>query len=209
MANAYSEIAFTDAVKAVQEELGSAEFNAAHFDGPKRHEALAEREAAFLAAADSFYLASVSETGWPYIQHRGGPQGFVRVLGPKTLGWAEFAGNRQYLTTGNLRGSDKVSLFFMDYARRARLKLLGRARVIGKDDPLFENLKTDGYRARIERAMVVEIDAFDWNCPQHIPQRYSAEDVATALDKLTTEQSARIAALEAEIASLKSGENDG
>lgn len=209
MANAYSEIAFTDAVKAVQEELGSAEFNAAHFDGPKRHEALAEREAAFLAAADSFYLASVSETGWPYIQHRGGPQGFVRVLGPKTIGWAEFAGNRQYLTTGNLRGSDKVSLFFMDYARRARLKLLGRARVIGKDDPLFENLKTDGYRARIERAMVVEIDAFDWNCPQHIPQRYSAEDVATALDKLTAEQTARIAALEAEIASLKSGENDG
>ena len=205
MANAYSEIAFTDAVKAVQQELGSAEFNAAHVEGPQRHDALSDREAAFLAAAESFYLASVSETGWPYIQHRGGPPGFVRVLGPNMIGWAEFAGNRQYLTTGNLRGSDKVSLFFMDYARRARLKLLGRARVIGKDDPLFESLRTDGYRARIERAMLVEIDAFDWNCPQHIPQRYSTAEVASALDKLTAEQTARIQALEAEIAALKGG----
>ena len=204
MANAFSEIAFTDAVKAAQAELGSAEFNAAHLQGPPRHDALGENEAAFLSTANSFYLASVSETGWPYIQHRGGPRGFVRALGPKTIGWAEFAGNRQYLTTGNLRGSDKVALFFMDYARRGRLKLLGRARLIGEEDAAFDRLKTDGYRARIERGMLVEVEGFDWNGPQHIPQLYTAEQVATAMDKLSAERAERIAALEAEIAVLRS-----
>ncbi|MCA8884940.1 MAG: pyridoxamine 5'-phosphate oxidase family protein [Rhodobacteraceae bacterium] len=196
MTHAFHEIAFTDAVRQVQAEEGSAALWARHQGGPVTHDRLGRDEAAFLAERDSFYLASVSETGWPYMQHRGGPAGFVRVLDPARIGWAEFAGNRQYITTGNLRGNDRVSLFFMDYARKGRLKLFGRARVLAPDDPALAALVPDGTKARVQRGLIVQIEGFEWNCPQHIPDRYSMENVQAAMGKMA----ARIAELEAALA---------
>ena len=133
MGHKFAEIAFTESVREVQKEMGS-RAGYASFDGSEDYNThLSQREADFIAARDSFYMASVSETGWPYVQHRGGPTGFVRVLGKQTLGFADFSGNRQYVSVGNLRRDDRVSLFFMDYPNRTRLKLLGRVRLIGDD----------------------------------------------------------------------------
>lgn len=196
MTHRYREIAFTDAVRAVQEELGSAAMNAEQAVRGAENDRLGVAEVVFLTGRDSFYLASLSETGWPYVQHRGGPKGFVRVLDETTIGWAEFAGNRQYVTTGNLRGSDRVSLFFMDYARQRRLKLFGHASLIGPGDPRFATLAVEGYRARVERGMVVRLAGFDWNCPQHIPPRFSVAEVEAA----TRAMMARIEELEAALA---------
>lgn len=205
MTHAFHEIAFTDAVRQVQEEMGSARVWARQRGGGVTHDRLGPDEAGFLASRDSFYLASVSETGWPYIQHRGGSEGFVRVLDPRRIGWAEYAGNRQYITTGNLRGSDKVALFFMDYARKGRLKLFGRAEVLRPDDPAMRELRQSEGRLRVERGMVVRIEGFEWNCPQHIPDRYSVENVQAAMGKMAT----RIAELEAALAAKESGPAPG
>lgn len=196
MGHRFAEIAFTPSVKAAQEQNGSRR-SYARFEGgePTRHR-LGEREAEFIAARDSFYMATVSETDWPYIQHRGGPPGFLRVLDEKTIGFADFSGNRQYISVGNLAGNDRVSLFLMDYANRTRLKVLGRVRLIAPDDAeMMRKLTLDGAETRIERGFLIEIEAFDWNCPQHITERYTLADVEHATAALR----ARIAELEARL----------
>ena len=194
-----SDIAFTSAVKAQQERLGSREMYQSATDRKDWSNEITEDLAAYLAERDSFYLATANSDGQPYIQHRGGPKGFVKPVGPRTLAWADFAGNRQYISMGNLTESDKVSLFFMDYANRRRIKMWGRARVVEDDPDLLEQLADPSYRGRVERAFVVELEAWDVNCPQHIPQLYSEDLIRQVTEKLTQ----RVAALEAENAELK------
>lgn len=193
----FADIAFTPTVRAVQEQLGSRR-SYARLDGPEAtNDRLGEAEGAFLAARDSFYMATVGETGWPYLQHRGGPPGFVRVLSPTSIGFADFRGNRQYVSVGNLMTDDRVALFFMDYANQRRLKLLGRITMIGRERAdVLQVLELPGYAARVERGMVVQVEAFDWNCPQHITPRYTMPDIAAATASLRE----RIAELEAELA---------
>lgn len=195
MPHHFADIAFTPTVKKVQEELGSRS-SYARMEGVTdavNHQ-LTEAEAGFIAARNSLYMATVSETGWPYIQHRGGPTGFVRVLDESTIGFADFRGNRQYVSVGNLMTEDRVSLFFMDYPNKTRLKLFGRARIIGLDDQaVLSRLEMPDYRARIERGFVITVEGFDWNCPQHITPRYTPEEVAPTIAGLK----ARIAELEA------------
>ena len=197
MAHAWHDIAFTDTVKALQESRGSRASYARFEDGPVRGDRIDPVAAAFIGARDSFYMASVGESGWPYIQHRGGPPGFVRVLDDQTLGFADFAGNKQYVSLGNLRSDDRVSLFFMDYAARTRLKVFGRASVIDPSETeTLAKLSMPDYRARVERGIRIKIEALDWNCPQHITPRYTEAQVAQVVDKLT----ARVAELEAQLA---------
>jgi uncharacterized protein len=182
MRRRFFELAFTPAVKAVQRRRGSRD-TYARAAGPGDDEAdprLGAREAAFLSSRDSFYLASVSETGWPYIQHRGGPPGFLRVLDERTIGWAEFRGNRQYITTGNISGNDRVALFFMDYAARRRLKLLGRMQVLEAASRPELALAPDPGAGAVEGWALVRVEAFDWNCPQYITPRYTADELEAA-----------------------------
>ena len=199
MTSSASDIAFTPAVKAVQTRRGS-------------RGAYAKREAAggfqteitpdlveFLSAVDTAYLATANAEGQPYAQHRGGPRGFIRVVGQRTLGFADLKGNRQYVTTGNLAENDKAFLFLMDYAHRRRVKIWGRARV-SEDPEVVDALMPEGYRARPEQAILFDVEAWDANCPQHIPQKIDAEDVARALESLQE----RIARLEEANAALKS-----
>jgi predicted pyridoxine 5'-phosphate oxidase superfamily flavin-nucleotide-binding protein len=198
MAHRFSEIAFTPAVKAMQERMGSRGAYARREAGPEPvGHRMTEAEAAFLGERDSFYMATVGETGWPYIQHRGGPKGFVRVLDGGTIGFADLRGNRQYVTVGNLAGDDRVSLFFMDYPNRRRLKLFGRARIVGPDEiSPPSRLSTTNDRGRVERGILIGVEGFDWNCPQHITERYALDEVRALTETLT----ARIAGLEAELA---------
>ena len=180
MAHQFADIMFTDSVKATQEQFGSRERQAkfAEIAGP--NDELGEVEAEFIAARDTFYMATVNEDGWPYVQHRGGPIGFLRVLGPSTLAYADFRGNTQLLSMGNSRSNDRVSLILMDYPNRRRLKLLGHLRYVDARDCPPEDLAAvaqPDYRARIERIVYVEVVAFDWNCPQHITRRYTAEEL--------------------------------
>ncbi len=179
MAQAFAEIAFTPAVKAAQERLGSrAAYARLEAPDAPRRDRLTDAEAAFIAARDGFYQASVGADGWPYVQFRGGPAGFLRVLDDKTLAYADFRGNRQYLSVGNVAGNDRVALILMDYARRRRLKVWGRVRLVevAADPNLAAALAVPGYRARIERAVLVTVEAFDWNCPQHITPRFTADE---------------------------------
>lgn len=201
MGHKFAEIAFTDTVKAIQETMGSRNSYARREGGDESfNDRLSPAEAGFMAERDSFYMATVSETGWPYVQHRGGPKSFVRVLDEKTIGFADFSGNKQYVSVGNLTKDDRVSLFFMDYPNRTRLKLLGRARIaVPEDADMIAALTHPDYRARIERAMLITVEAFDWNCPQHITPRFTADEVKTAIEPLR----ARIAELEAELSSIK------
>lgn len=179
MGHAFAEIAFTPRVKAEQETRGSRASYARFETGERHHDRLGPAEAGFLAARDSFYMGTVGQTGWPYIQHRGGPPGFVRVLDATTLGFADFRGNRQYVSLGNLAGDDRAAFFFMDYANRARLKLLGR--VAPTEDPgLLERLAVPGYPGKVERGFVVRVEGFDWNCPQHITPRFTLGEVEAA-----------------------------
>jgi len=191
-----SDIAFTPAVKAVQTRRGSrAQYRPMEDRGgfrTKIDDGLRE----FLDQADSAYLVTASADGQPYAQHRGGPAGFLRVLDDRTIGFADFAGNRQYVSTGNLSENPKAFLFLMDYANRRRVKIWGTARVVEGDAALIARLMPDGYQARAESAVLFEIVAWDLNCPQHIPQKFAARDVAAALDA----REARIADLEAELA---------
>lgn len=198
MAHRFVEIAFTERVRAEQEREGSREGYARLEVGEPHHDRLGPAEAAFLSARDSFYLATVSETGWPYVQHRGGPPGFLKVLDERTIGIADFRGNRQYVSVGNLAADGRVSLIAVDYARRRRLKILGRARVVtaAQDPALLRRLEVVEYPAAIERGLVVAVEAFDWNCPQHITPRFSAAEIADAVAPLH----ARIAELEAALA---------
>ena len=180
MGHRFAALAFTKSVREVQETLGSRAGYAVLDKGEDSHHVLTGREAAFIAARDSFYMASVSETGWPYVQHRGGPGGFVRVLDERTIGFADFRGNRQYVSVGNLRKDDRVALIFMDYPNRARLKVLGRVRLVGGGEAeLLARLEVPGYRAKVERGFIIRIEAFDWNCSQHITPRYTEAEVLT------------------------------
>lgn len=189
------DIAFSEQVKAVQERKGSRK-------GYARMEMAGEITpdlAAFLAERDSFYLATASADGQPYIQHRGGPKGFLKVLDEKRLAFADYKGNRQFISTGNLEENAKVALFLMDYANRRRIKIWGRARVIDDDPALLEELMPEGYRARGEQVFVIEVAAWDVNCPQHIPQKVDLE----AVKRVLSEREARIAELEDEVAELR------
>jgi len=191
MGHRFAEIAFTDSVREVQQQLGSRAGYAALDGGEDFNHLLSEREASFISARDSFYMASVSETGWPYLQHRGGPTSFVRIIDAQTIGFADFSGNRQYVSVGNLRKDDRVSLFFMDYANRTRLKILGRVRLVGDDEPeLLAQLEQDDYRAVVERGFVIHVEAFDWNCPQHITPRYTDADIESTVAPLRQELNA-------------------
>ena len=189
MSQHYDDIAFTEAVGEVQERYGSRSFydrrraRSRGGNGRDRGDALSADERDFLTERDSFYLATVGETGWPYVQFRGGPPGFLRVLDDHTIGWADFRGNLQYISTGNLAGNDRVALIVMDYPHRQRLKIYGRARVAyAEDEPeLVEQLRVPDYEAVVQRAVVVAVAAFDWNCPQHITPRYTLAELQAPL----------------------------
>jgi len=178
MGHKFAEIAFTESVQKVQQAEGSLKGYSKLHGGEDFNHLLGQREADFIAARDSFYMASVSETGWPYVQHRGGPAGFIRIIDEQTIGFADFRGNRQYVSVGNLNVDNRVSLFFMDYPNRTRLKMLGRVNLIEIDDiETLSMLELDDYRARVERGFVIHVEAFDWNCPQHITPRYSEAEL--------------------------------
>lgn len=191
-----SDVAFTPAVKAVQTRKGSRQAYAER--GDWRTE-IDENLVAFLGETNSFYFATASADGQPYIQHRGGPKGFIKILDKNTLAFADYAGNRQYITQGNLSENPKAYMFVMDYAHRRRVKLWGKAEIIEDDPALLQSLMPKGYKARPEQVILFRISAWDTNCPQHIPQKFDAADVAAAL----AARDARIAELEAEVTALK------
>ncbi|WP_061029922.1 pyridoxamine 5'-phosphate oxidase family protein [Bradyrhizobium sp. CCH5-F6] len=193
-----SDVAFSPAVKAIQARKGSREAYARSEQRGWRTE-VDENLEAFLADANSFYFATASADGQPYIQHRGGPKGFLKVLDKQTLAFADYAGNQQFITQGNLSENPRAYIFVMDYAHRRRVKIWGEARVVEDDEALTTSLMPKGYRARPEQVILFEIAAWDTNCPQHIPQKFDAADVAAAL----AARDARIAELEAEVAALK------
>lgn len=190
MSRAFAEISFTPSVIAIQEQQGSAEGYAKFLDPEAdRGDHLGAAEAEFISQRDGFYQATVSDTGWPYVQFRGGPVGFLKVLDDKTIAYADFRGNRQYLSAGNLADNDRVSLILMDYPNRRRLKVWGRANLVAaKDDPfLITKLQDPAYRALPERAAVITVEALDWNCPQHIPQRMTLEELEPRLKPVCDE----------------------
>lgn len=194
MHHRYLEIASTPSVTAAREKYGSGAQWARVVSRPPRDEAagvarLGAPEQDFIAARDGFYLASVSETDWPYVQFRGGPPGFLKAIDDGMLGYADFRGNRQYITTGNVEVNDRVSLFMMDYAHQRRLKIFGRMRVIdARDDPaLAQRLAVTGYAGRIERAVSIAVEAFDWNCPQHISPRFTQAELETVPEPVREE----------------------
>jgi predicted pyridoxine 5'-phosphate oxidase superfamily flavin-nucleotide-binding protein len=194
-----SDVAFTPAVKAIQARKGSRDAYArVEQNGGWRTEIDGDL-AAFLAAQDSMFFATATADGQPYIQHRGGPKGFVKVLDKNTLAFADYGGNRQYITQGNLSENPKAYLFVMDYAHRRRVKIWGEARIVDDDPALLKSLMPQGYKARPEQVILFRVAAWDTNCPQHIPQKFDAADVAAAL----ASRDARIAELEAELAALK------
>lgn len=202
MGRRFGEIAFTPAVKREQEKHNSRHL---YERGEKSGDAVArltEAEQEFIAERDGFYMATVSETGWPYIQHRGGHKGFLRVIDDRTLAFADLRGNRQYVSTGNLKGDNRVALFLMDYPTQSRLKILGRAE-IHEDDALapelIAKLRMPQERTPAERAIVIHVEAYDWNCQQHITQRYSEEELTRILEPMRR----RMEALEQELATLR------
>jgi predicted pyridoxine 5'-phosphate oxidase superfamily flavin-nucleotide-binding protein len=194
-----SDVAFTPTVKAIQAERGSRSGYAKMEEKGGWRSAISSDLAAFLAEVRSFYLATANAEGHPYIQHRGGPPGFLRVVDEHTLGFADFKGNRQYITTGNLADNPRAFIFVMDYAQRRRIKLWGRARVVADDPALLARLWPEGYEARPEQIILFEVEAWDTNCPQHIPQMFHADDVGNTILQFQ----ARIRELEAEVAALK------
>lgn len=194
-----SDVAFSGAVKKVQERKGSRAMLARRDARDGFGTAITPDLKAFIEAQVSVYLATASADGQPYIQHRGGPEGFLRVLDAHTIAFADYAGNKQYITLGNLSENPKAQLFLMDYMQRQRIKIWGTARMVEDDADLLARLMPEGYRARPEQALIFTVSAWDVNCSQHIPQRFEAADVAAAI----TKREERIAALEAEIARLK------
>ena len=193
-----SDIAFTPTVKAIQTTRGSRDAYARQGARGGFRTEIDDNLEEFLAGIDTAYLATANATGQPYAQHRGGPKGFIRVLDARTLAFADYTGNRQYISTGNLADNDKAFLFLMDYAHKRRIKIWGRAHV-SDDAAIIAQLMPDNYRARPEQAILFSVEAWDANCPQHIPQKLDAADVAGAIEHLK----ARIAELEAENARLK------
>ena len=210
MSRAYTDLAFTTAVRAMQTRMGSREAYAPLDHTDDRRDALGEREADFIEARDGFYQATVSETGWPYVQFKGGPAGFLRVINSKTIAYAAFRGNVQYISDGNLQSNDRVSIILMDYACQRRLKLLGRVRLIdAKDDPaLITKLTHPGYRAVIERAVIITVEAYDWNCPKHITPRFTEAEVQQRMAPLMDELAALRTALTRHTTSSKDTTRD-
>ena len=197
----FAQIAFTPAVQALQEQSGS---RAAYARAQSRAEpqtGLGSREVDHLSQADSFYMATVSETGWPYVQHRGGPPGFLKVVSPTQLAFADFGGNRQFVSVGNATRNNRASLIVMDYRNQRRMKLMGWLRFDAIDDAnaaIASVVRLPGYRARVERVGVIDVEAIDWNCPQHIPRKFSLADIEAAVAPLHD----RIRQLEAKVAAL-------
>lgn len=207
MARNYAHTLFSDAARAMQAADGSREAYArmeAGADGAP--DLLGDKEAEFIAARDSFYLATVTPDGWPYVQHRGGPAGFLKLLPGNRLGFADYRGNRQHVTTTNLIAEPRLSLFLTDYPNRRRLKILGRGRVVmAEDDPaLLAALMPSDYRAVAERAYLVDVVGFDWNCPQHITPRFSEAEIAAGIKPLADE----ITRLRAELERLRAGSKE-
>ncbi len=194
-----SDVAFTPTVKAIQARKGSRRGYERMEQGGGWSSEISPELASFIAAQSSVFLATANAEGQPYIQHRGGPAGFLRVLDEKTIGFADFSGNRQYISSGNLTENPKAHLFLIDYAHKQRIKIWGEAKVIEGDDALIATLMPEGYRAKPEQVFLFTVTAWDANCPQHIPQRFEAADVALALK----ERDEKIAALEAEVFRLK------
>jgi predicted pyridoxine 5'-phosphate oxidase superfamily flavin-nucleotide-binding protein len=194
MSHRFAEIMFTDGVKVTQGHYGTRAHNERFEQNGGPNNVLTAREIEFIGARDGFYMATVTETGWPYVQFRGGPRGFVKVLDEHTLGYADFRGNLQYISMGNLTQNDRVAVFFMDYRNRVRLKLLGRARVedVAHNLELAAKLEMPAYRAQVERAVRITVEAFDWNCPRHIAPKFAEDEVERMIAPLR----ARIAELE-------------
>jgi uncharacterized protein len=200
MAKNFAEIGFSPASKALQEKMGS-RASYARVEANTFYDGLTEHERRFIAECDSFYMATVGDNGFPYIQHRGGPKGFLTVLDKNRLGFIDFSGNKQYISLGNLATNQNVALFLMDYARKTRLKLYAKAEIVElADNPkLFDALDLSNYNARPERLFVLHIEAFDWNCPQHITPRFTTEEIEKALQP----QKMYIKNLENEVETLK------
>ncbi|NPU90349.1 MAG: pyridoxamine 5'-phosphate oxidase [Gammaproteobacteria bacterium] len=201
MSRAFSDITFTEHVKAAQSLYGSRQANQGFEQADDPRSELTVREMEFIGARDSFYQATVGDNGWPYVQHRGGPPGFIRVLDTRTIGFADFRGNVQYISVGNLMGDERISLFLMDYANRRRLKIWGRARIVHEaDDPaLLSRLEVASYRARVERGILIRVEAWDWNCPQHITPRFTETEIEQRMEALRAEN----AGLKARLAELQ------
>jgi uncharacterized protein len=209
MMNRYFDLAFTPSVKAEQQCHGSREAYARASGkgiGEGARDTLSEREISFIAARDSFYLASVSEAGWPYVQHRGGPVGFVKRLNGRGIGWADYSGNRQYVSIGNVATNDRVAMIFMDYPRRRRLKLLGHMRLFeALDRPdLFAILAGEHRESHVEHFITVEVEGFDWNCPQYITPRFTL----TEIERLVAPLHTKIAELEARLSATSSNSSN-
>ena len=197
----FLDIAVTPSVRRVQEAMGSDRVRNDH-QGDRRFDRFTENEALFIADRDSFYMATVSETGWPYVQHRGGPRGFLKLIDDRTLAFADYRGNRQYISVGNAVANDRVCLFLIDYPRRARLKIYAHAEVVAldADAALADQVAMPGYRAKPERIFRLRLDAFDWNCSQHITPRFTEAEIAEAVHPLRQ----RLAQLETENTALRS-----
>ncbi len=183
MTHRFADVTFTEGVKAVQEHYGSRTHNERLQTNYGPNDQLGPRETDFIAQRDTFYIATVGESGWPYVQHRGGPPGFLKVLGPNQLGYADFRGNTQLISIGNASSNDRCSLILMDYPNRRRLKILGHMRVedvrsVAPDD--LAKVELPEYQARVERVVLIDVVAFDWNCPQHITRRYTESEFAAS-----------------------------
>ncbi len=200
MAYGFLDIAITPSVKAAQARMGS-DHVWQNFKAERRFDRFTGDEAAFIASRDSFYMASVSESGWPYVQHRGGAAGFLKMIDAQTLAFADYRGNRQYISTGNVAANDRVCLFLIDYPRRLRLKIFAHVETLGlDDDPALTAIVTmPGYKAKLERIFRLRLEAFDWNCPQHITARFTEAEML----EITAPLRARLAALEDENAALR------
>jgi uncharacterized protein len=207
MAHQFSTLAFTDNIKAVQREMGSRPANEKRTERGPANDTFGEFEKEFIAARDGFYIATVGETGWPYIQFRGGPTGFLQVLDDRTLAYADITGNRQYITTGNLRSNHRAALFLMDYPHQARLKILGNVEVVSWSEAgEWKNQLPIEPKGRPERAVRIHLAAFDWNCPQHITPRWTLEELQqTDLFKRIHSLEDEVKRLRAELAQARAG----
>ena len=183
VAQSFGSIVFTPAVKELQERYGSRRQYERRATKNASFEGLGREEREFIAERDSFYMATIGSTGWPYIQHRGGPKGFLKVLDDQRIAFADYRGNKQYVSTGNLMTDDRVAWILVDYPRQARLKILGRAEITERAaaGELLKAVRDDGEKAVVERVYVIHVEAFDWNCPQHITPRFTADEIRTVL----------------------------
>lgn len=200
MSYGFLDIAITPSVRAVQAKMG-ADRAWTDFNGHREFDRFTDNEAAFIAERDSFYMATVSESGWPYVQYRGGPRGFLKLVDDRTLAFADYRGNRQYISTGNLAANNRACLILMDYRQPARLKVYAHVTTLALDDdpPLTGLVAVPGYRAKVERIFRLTLAAFDWNCPQHITRRFTEQEVSESVSPLRD----RVAQLETENAELR------